>query len=421
MGLSQSSLLSGARGRLLDFSIPFRFFVAAGVYHLVFWFYFLVNASALPAYAGGPGPVLTGIHLLTLGVLVMTAVGAALQLLSVATMQPFKALWLCRLISWLMIPGVALLTWGMFNLDYYTLISGVTMVALALIFFSVLIISNLISAPNIGVITAYSWVAILALVLVVLLGLALSLDYFYPLTSQHRQLGITHMVLAGYGFMGMLSMGFSYILIPMFSLSPAPDSKIGYAGFVFCTLALLIAVLNTFFNQPWLYIKAVNLGIIGSGIYLFGMYQSLKQRMRKRLEASFKLIYVSWFLLIVSLLLAAALALGVIRPAVFGVVLLVGWLLTFLLAVLQRIVPFLASMHSSKNKGKTLMVSQLTHQKALNVCNISHPTAFILLFAGVCLNMTVLIQLASLAGIVAAGALLYFLLFAVRRTLQVSA
>lgn len=420
MKTGQASLLSGAKGRLLDFSIPFRFFLAAGSYHLLFWVYLLIAAPALSEYRGGPGPALVAIHLLTLGVFAMTAIGAALQLLSVATMRPFKALWSCRFLSWLMIPGVAVLAFGMLNLDYFFLVGGGTMLGLALIIFAALIVINLLGAPNIGVVTAYAWIAILCLSIIVLFGLALSVNYFYGLFPTHRQLAITHMILASYGFMGMLALGFSYILIPMFALSPAPNSKLSYLGFAACSIALLLVALNFFVNEKWLYLKAAWLGLAGCGIYLFSMQQSLVRRMRKRFDFSFKLIFLSWTLLIVSLLLAILLVLDLIRPVVFVSVLLAGWLLTFLLAVLQRIVPFLASMHSSKNQGKTLMVSQLTQQTALNVANMAHLVAVTLLIFGVCLKIPFIIQLACVSAIVGAAVFLYFLGFAVRRTLQVA-
>ena len=42
-------------------------------------------------------------------------------------------------------------------------------------------------------------------------------------------------------------------------------------------------------------------------------------------------------------------------PTLFGLFLLLGWLLTFLLGILQRILPFLASMHMNKGGMPPLM------------------------------------------------------------------
>ncbi|MEO8654600.1 MAG: hypothetical protein ABI409_10800, partial [Ramlibacter sp.] len=82
------SFLGDARSRLLPASIPLRFFGAATVFHLLAWLALAASASEWPGFAGGLGWPLAAMHLVTLGVLGMTALGAGAQLLPVATRQP---------------------------------------------------------------------------------------------------------------------------------------------------------------------------------------------------------------------------------------------------------------------------------------------------------------------------------------------
>ncbi|HRH88244.1 MAG TPA: hypothetical protein PLO41_15460, partial [Rubrivivax sp.] len=81
------TFLAGATSRLLPMSVPFRFFAAATGFHGLAWLALLVAAPDVPRFAGGLGWPLAALHLLTLGVLVMTVLGASLQLLPVATRQ----------------------------------------------------------------------------------------------------------------------------------------------------------------------------------------------------------------------------------------------------------------------------------------------------------------------------------------------
>ena len=81
---SAGQFLASARSRLLPASIPLRFFGAAVVFHLLAWLALLPGAQALPRFDGGLGWPLAALHLITLGVLVMSAIGASLQLLPVA-------------------------------------------------------------------------------------------------------------------------------------------------------------------------------------------------------------------------------------------------------------------------------------------------------------------------------------------------
>jgi hypothetical protein len=86
--LAAGTFLAGATSRLLPASIPLRFFGAAVASHVFAWLALLAGSGTLPRFAGGLGWTLAALHLVTLGVLVMTAIGASLQLLPVATRQP---------------------------------------------------------------------------------------------------------------------------------------------------------------------------------------------------------------------------------------------------------------------------------------------------------------------------------------------
>ena len=73
--------LGGAKQRLLPERIPALFFGTAVLAHIIAWAALIIIAPEWPWYAGGPGPVLAAIHVLTLGVLLCTAIGASLQML----------------------------------------------------------------------------------------------------------------------------------------------------------------------------------------------------------------------------------------------------------------------------------------------------------------------------------------------------
>ena len=103
--------------KLLPASIPFRFFGAALVFHLLAWTALAAVAGDVAGFAGGLGPVLGILHLMTLGVLTATVFGAAFQLLPVAVRADLPALWPCRLAGWLLLPGAPVLAWGMASAD----------------------------------------------------------------------------------------------------------------------------------------------------------------------------------------------------------------------------------------------------------------------------------------------------------------
>ncbi|HXK54523.1 MAG TPA: hypothetical protein PK405_07535, partial [Hyphomicrobiales bacterium] len=92
-----------------------------------------------------------------------------------------------------------------------------------------------------------------------------------------------------------------------------------------------------------------------------------------------------------------------------------GWLLTFLMGILQRIMPFLASMHAAKIKGKPPLLSELTAERPLQIHAYGHLAALVLAVAGIAFGIPLLIQAGAAAGFFAALAFAAFALVLVRR------
>lgn len=133
---------------------------------------------------------------------------------------------------------------------------------------------------------------------------------------------------------------------------------------------------------------------------------ALKTGMRRELGRSFRLVRLAWALLAASL--AAGLGIALEAPfegmaTLFGLTLIAGWLLTFLLGIRQRIVPFLASMHAGqgKTRGKRLppTPSSLTSERPLALHFACHLAALALL------ALLAVALVADSPGIAAAAAL----------------
>jgi hypothetical protein len=81
------------------------------------------------------------------------------------------------------------------------------------------------------------------------------------------------------------------------------------------------------------------------------MRRANRDGMQRELGRSFMLVRDAWASLVASVAAALGVVLDVALPAlttVFGLLLIGGWLLTLVLAMLQRILPFLASMHGAR-------------------------------------------------------------------------
>jgi hypothetical protein len=140
--------------------------------------------------------------------------------------------------------------------------------------------------------------------------------------------------------------------------------------------------------------------------------------MRKRLGPSFVLVRVAWICLALSLILGTLIALEFWPwrgSALFGTIVLLGWLLTFVLGMLQRIVPFLASMHASGPGRAPPPVSSLTAERPLAIHRYCHFLALAGLVAGITADWPVVVRVAGLAGAAGATAFAWFFIATIAR------
>jgi hypothetical protein len=106
-------------------------------------------------------------------------------------------------------------------------------------------------------------------------------------------------------------------------------------------------------------------------------------------------------------------------PTLFGFLLIGGWLLTFLLGILQRIMPFLASMHASRSAGTgPPLLSELAASAPLKLHAICHGTALVILSLAITADSTWLARIGCIVGLIGAVAFTWFTGAVTRRALR---
>jgi hypothetical protein len=391
-----------SRSRLLPMSLPFRYFGAAAVFQLAAWGLLLAFSQDLPSFGGGLGPIFASLHLLTLGVLAMSAIGATLQLLPVATRQPVRALWAVKLLWWALVPGIVVFTACAAAYRPDLMGVGAMAVAFSFLVYAVLLFRNLREAKGMRVVVMHGWGALACLLGLAATGIALVARYEHGFTLDHAAFRSAHLVLAAYGFMGLLALGLSGLLLPMLAVAPPPPAPVSYAVLGAATSAIVAGVCG------WTTAAAM-LGLAAALAHVAAMERSLRARLRPPLGTSFLLIRASWACLVASLALAALGFPG--GTLLFALLLVPGWLLTFLLGVMQRILPFLASVHASSTARGTPLISALTPVRLLGAHAALHLSALALLFVAALSNHQVLARAGSAAGFAAAAVFAAFYLY----------
>lgn len=411
-------ILMGAQSRLLPPSIPFRFFAVAVAFQGVAWGFLALDAGQVPHFLGGPGWILAGVHALTLGVLVMTAIGASLQILPVVTGQSLAALWPCRLTFWLYAPGTALLVFGFVVAEPTALSVGGTLTAAGLAVFAVLMVDVLRRTRGMRVLAMHGWAALAALAVLAGLGLTLTFNLHGGFLADPVAVTVVHLVVAIYGFMGMLVFGYSQFMVPMFALGPSPDDGRATVAFVLAAGAVVLASTAAMAGMSLGMLAASAVGLAAIVLHVRSMGVVLNQGMRKRLGLSFVLVRVSWGLLAAGVVLGGAAAVDGVPDRIvplFGFVALFGWLLTFLMGILQRIVPFLAAMNAAKAGQTPPTLSDVSVETPLKIHAAGHFGGLVLVATGILADAGTVVLAGALAGVVGAAAFLWFVADTLRR------
>jgi hypothetical protein len=410
--------IGGAGQRLLPEHIPLRFFGSAVAFHVLAWIGLVVTADDLPGFYGGPGPVLASTHALTLGVLLMTAMGASLQMLPVALGRAAPAVSACRAVFAAFAPGCLLLVAGFATYETTLVQIGAALSAAAIGLYAMTLAGIVRGASDSGIVISYVWAALASIAVAAGAGVALALDHDLAFLPDHAATAAGHALLAGYGFMGMLALGLGHVVIPLFAVALSSEQRWSEPAFWLAAGAVALCVAGLWFDADAAAAGAVVIGLIAAGLHVWTMADLLRQRMRRRLSAEFVLIRTSWALLPVSIVLGGLLLVDLLPAtgaALFGFVLLYGWLLTYLLGVLQRILPILGAMHIGRHSRTPAAPTQLVDERPLKVHRWCHLAALPLVAAGIAVDLPWLCRAGAAIGVVGAAAFAVFMAIVVRR------
>jgi hypothetical protein len=326
-----------------------------------------------------------------------------------------------RALAWiwgLYTPGVALLALGMGLALPALLAAGGVAVAGALGAWALLIARHLRHARGMPGVCTHAWAALVSLLLLLASALLLAAGWLgWPAPSRQLMLPL-HLLFAPFGFMGLLALGISYLLVPMFALAPPPRESAQLASGALVVAALLLAAEAVLGIAPDLtHALAWTAGSTGVLLHLQLMRRVLASGMRKELGRSLLLVKVGWAALLATLLLAGVLWSGAPLPRadVALVAALLAWLLSFALGILQRILPFLGALHAAAGKRRGPTGSMLTHERALKLhCNC-HLAALAGIALALVADSTLLARAAALAGLAGALAFAAFHLHLLRK------
>ncbi len=349
-------LLSGlSTSRAASLSLPLRYMVAGLAFAvLAFGFALAYSPSFLGTVFLTPR-LLAVTHLTALGWLTMVAMGALYQFIPVVLDVPIFSERLGKVQFYLYLAGVLGLTveMGTGRTQVMAWPAGLLVLAVGVFLYNAArTLARVERWPLTG---WYILAALTSLALVVTVGFALALNLtlgFLPLS----QLAFVeaHAHLAALGWLGLLVMGVSYKLTPMFALShPFNEWRLGRPIFILLTAAvvgLFVSLLLRLGQAPLLGCWSV--AAIGIGLYAWDYATMLRVRRRRPIDLTQQHNIAGLGGLLLTTLLGLAL---ILVPAetdlhprlqlAYAAASLGGWIGLTTLGQLYKIVPFLVWTH----------------------------------------------------------------------------
>ena len=363
--------------------IPYRFFLTASVYLLLFYISVLIaslgqsDVSKLiyrPEFIGV-------LHLLTLGFFLMVFAGSLYQMIPVV---------LGRKIPWVKQAGVihfsllgGLSCWCLSLLfpacggwlcigpaeqykDYLgwvhvaTRFLGIGLLGLGVTGLVVQLAGAVLSFRSS---LATIWgvqISVFFLCLLFTSGISLALAFtgVIPVYWNRLDLRIAHIIWALAGCMGSLIMGIALHVLPMFYLAPpikAHKAKIllllwGLILFLFSIYQALILMGVSFPSQGYRFFLAA-LALV-AGVWAIGLWKNQKKAKRKQIDTPYKYFITGFVLLFSSCLTSILLLLPYPWVSVleyYRVAFFVSFILSIMTGMLYKIVPFLVWLHNYSN------------------------------------------------------------------------
>lgn len=334
--------------RVPDPVLPLRYFGAAAVS-------LLLAALALPFHAELLADfyyqtrILALTHLITLGWITMTMMGALFQLVPVALGTALSSPRLAGLQFWLMVAGVAGMVGHFWIGRFEGMAASALLVLLAVLLFLTNMIRTLRGVRQWDIVAWHIGAALVYLAATAGLGSLMALDKVLDFLPGDF-LGIlqAHAHLAALGWVTMTIVGVSYKLIPMFTLSELWSDRLARSTF----WSLNGAVLGLFWSLlagSRLVAAFAALAAASLALYGFQMIRTLRARRRPALDWGIRYALTALGYLMLTALVGAALAAGVVRDEAlaarlafaYGFLGLGAWVSMMMMGMLYKIVPFL--------------------------------------------------------------------------------
>ncbi|SNZ10322.1 hypothetical protein SAMN06265182_1821 [Persephonella hydrogeniphila] len=356
-------------------------------------------------------------HLFLLGFVMMIIFGALYQLIPVALEIPVFSFKIGYLQFYLYISGLLIFVFSFYFSNLFRILPlGASLVYLSVLLFIVNFYMSLRKLEKFSITAKFLTVAVTSLLIGITLGLFLAFNFVYSFYGGDIiRFIIAHVLFTLFGFVLMVVMGVSMVLLPMFSLAHKfNDIFINIAFYVMVISVFGGGILILFFNSPAVFYSVFVLAFAGMFLYIIQVFEIYRKRPRKTKDTGMNTMFFSHIFLGFSIIS------GLLTPftdkgfLLFGLIITFGFLNFIIYGSLYKIVPFLTWFHrfsSLVGKKRVPMLADMLPPKLPDIQITISVIGFVLLFISVIFGMKYLYILSVVTMLTGAALFLYLFFY----------
>jgi len=397
-------------------TIPFRFFLtaplfamAAGVILFVFGVQALGEGDAVLWQSRWFTEVIYTLHLITLGTITMMMVGALFQVTSVVGGRLLSGgKKVATIVHSFLILGATLFLIAMITQIAWFFILATFLLVTGLLVLSVCGLMAIFRAQRRSPTLTSMTLSIVSLLVMMCAGGLLLLMHGY---SEHlgfdRRWTDFHLVWALAGWVGLLIMGVSFQVIPMFHVTPSFNPLFQKILPIAVFISIILVSLSGFFYKGEMVAIAFQFILLACyGAYGMVVWDLLNKRKRKIEDITVQFWKVAVISFFVFFILQVVSVMEILAPwadkvsLISGVLIIFGVVLSVIGGMLQKIIPFLSYLHMQRFcQGDFEKIKTLPHMRV--ILTVKHSRAFLrlhLLSLALLLLMVIIPGFTVLAG-----------------------
>ncbi|TRM11901.1 hypothetical protein FH966_09500 [Lentibacillus cibarius] len=346
-------MVGGSLQSNTNIKLPLAFILYALAAFVVAQIVLLINSDLLTMGHFRVPDVWMGAHFLLLGYAVMIAMGAMYQLVPVALLTPIwnQTFGFIQLI----VTAVGITAFSiLLGLAPNKALYGGVIAVIGVLMFIIQMGKTINKQEQKNMMTAFILGAIIFLSLTIVAGFLLAWNLSIGGIASHGSILSSHITFGVAGWFSLLIFGFSYKLVPMFSLSHGYSMKWAKPAF-FTYMTGLVILIASFWAKAATLETIGWIGMLG-GFFFFvlDIREILTKRMKKKLDKPFSFSMVAIMNgLGVHVLAFAFSVFGIHDITVWGWLIflyVMGWIVFSILGYLYKIVPFLWWTYKYANK-----------------------------------------------------------------------